>query len=119
MVLANTAILAVVPPQRSLYFSSSCIPNFDSLVVTAAGEHGSIGAPRNRRDTTVKYSTVSTNKRLFIKRKDFNERDNSQNRDTKCRCVLIDRIEPIFDSNPRATSEANPFPALESRIISE
>ena len=34
-----------------LYFPTLCIPQFDGFVFTAAGKHGSVGAPRNRSDT--------------------------------------------------------------------
>ena len=75
--VTDTAIPAVVAPQGRLAVKSASrgpLPDLDCLVPTAADKHGSVGAPRNRRDNTMKYSTVSRITRLFTRMGNFLEK---------------------------------------------
>ena len=66
-----------MPAQGRLAVKSASrvpLPDLDCLVPTAADKHGSVGAPRNRRDNTMKYSTVSRITRLFTRMGNFLEK---------------------------------------------
>jgi len=62
--LEKKNVQARVPGQRRLAISRSRVPNLDSVVITAAGNLLSIGAPRHREDPEIARSQHTNQQKL-------------------------------------------------------